>query len=99
MQGKQAAAGTVSRGSETFEDSSFGYPFLIGVDYWLVEHFSLGMKLRYAEFDRIKDDRHEWDLLRSHESTVAPGGDSVTYEIESNDLRFWGASLNLKYRF
>ena len=99
LQDKAAAAGTITRGSQNFEETSFGYQLLVGVDYWLIDHLSLGMKPRYAEFDHIRDGHHEWDLLRSHASTTAPGGDPITYQIESNDIRFWGASLNLKYRF
>ena len=95
----EAAAGTVTRGREKFSDGGFGYQILVGVDYWLADHLSLGMKLRYAEFDEISDGRHEWELLRGHESAVGPGGDRVSYEIDSDDLRFWGMSLNLKYEF
>ena len=93
------AAGTVTRGKREIDDDGFGYQLLVGVDYWLAGHLSLGMKLRYAEFDGIDDGRSEWDILRSHASEISPGGDRVTYEIDSNDIRFWGASLNLKYRF
>ncbi len=95
------AAGTTTRGSTSFDDDGFGYQLLAGIDYWLADHLSLGMKLRYAEFDGINDSRREWDLLRSHASATGPEPDDerVTYEIESDDIRFWGASLNLKYRF
>ena len=95
----EAAAGTVSKAKDELSDDGFGYQFLVGVDYWLTDHLLLGFKARYAEFDSLGDRRREWDLLRSHDSAVAPGGDRVTYEIDSNDLRFWGMSLNLKYQF
>ncbi len=95
----EAAAGTVSRSEEELDDDGFGYQLLVGADYWIAEHLSLGMKIRYAEFDGISDGRHEWDLLRSHESALEPGGDRVTLDVDTDDIRFWGASLNLKYQF
>ncbi len=96
---KLNAAGTVTRGETKLDDDGFGYQILVGADYWFAEHLSLGIKFRYAEFDGIDDERHDWDILRGHDSAIAPGGDRVRYGIESNDLRFWGASLNLKHRF
>ena len=57
------------------------------------------MKARYVDFLNDFKDGDSWDSLRSHASTVGPSGDEVRYKIKTDDLGFWGVSLNLKYFF
>lgn len=96
------AAGSRTHADQELQDTLFGYQLLAGVDYPLDERLIIGLKARYADFGGDFKDGSTWDELRSHESTIAPGGNPehiVEYEIKTDDLSFWGVSLNLKYFF
>lgn len=94
------AAGTLSsEDKEELSDTLWGYQLMVGADYPLAENVFLGLKARYVDFLNDFKDGDSWDSLRSHASTTAPGGDEVRYEIKTDDLGFWGVSLNLKYFF
>ena len=94
-----AAAGTLSSDEEKLTDTIWGYQLIVGLDYPLTEKVLLGMKARYVEFVNDFKDDSAFDRLRSHTSTVGPGGDEVRYRVKTDDWGFWGASLNLKYFF
>ncbi len=109
-----AAAGTTTDANEELSDEVFGYQFMVGSDYAIDENWSVGLKLRYQNFDDPKDSGR-WNRLRGHDSVIAEGArldairasdpslasfdPAVTYHIEAEDIEVWAASLNLKYRF
>lgn len=94
------AAGTTSRADATLTDDLPGYQLLAGVDYALTERHALTFKVRYADaFGEFESLDNEWALLRDHESTVAPGGAPVRYEIGARNLSLWSVSVGFKVGF
>ena len=94
-----AAAGTLTSEEEELSDTLWSYQLVAGIDYPITENALFGVKARYVELLSNFEDGDSWDSLRSHPSTVAPGGDEVRYKIRTDDLGFWAVSLNLKYFF
>ena len=94
----QRVAGTTTIGRAKLSDSLFGYQAIAGVDYRVSESVTIGFKFRWANFGEFEGGE-EWDQLRSHESAVKPGGARVRYTAMTEDIQFWGVSLNLKYQF
>ena len=96
----QQLAGTTSIGRAKLSDSLFGYQVIAGVDYRVTEPVSIGLKFRWADFGEFEDGR-EWDQLRSHDSAIGPeaGSPRVRYGVVTDDIQFWGVSLNMKYQF
>ena len=92
-----AAAGTVTAENETLSDALWGYQVLAGADYAVRDDVSLGLKVRYGRSFGEFEDGDTWDLLRSHRSTVSPGGDVVDYWMRTGDLGFWAISITFKY--
>lgn len=92
-------AGTTTIADKKLTDTLFGYQILAGVDYRVIDPVSIGLKFRWADFGEFESDRHEWDQLRGHESARAPGGRRVLYKVTTDDIYFWGLSLNMKYAF
>ena len=97
---RQKLAGTTTIGRAKLSDTLFGYQVLAGVDYQVSEPVSIGLKFRWADFGEFEDGR-EWDQLRSHDSAVGPeaGSPRVRYGVATDDIQFWGVSLNMKYQF
>lgn len=93
------AAGTATLADHELSDTLFGYQLMAGFDYALSEWFYVGVKSRYGDYFGDFKDGNAWDQLRSHESRFEESGDIVRYRLKTNDLRFWGVSLNLKYFF
>ena len=93
-------AGTTTIGRAKLSDTLFGYQVLAGVDYQVSEPVSIGLKFRWADFGEFEDGR-EWDQLRTHDSAVGPeaGSPRVRYSAMTQDIQFWGVSLNMKYQF
>ena len=91
-------AGTTTIGDARLTDVVAGYQLLVGVDRRLGDRVALGVKFRWADFGGFVSDATPWDQLRSHESSVGRGED-VLYHVTTDDSRFWGVSLGLKYRF
>ena len=91
-------AGTTTFGRGKLSDTLFGYQIVAGVDYRVSEPVSIGLKFRWADFGEFEDGR-EWDQLRSHPSTNMRPGDPVRYIMSTDDIQFWGVSLNMKYQF
>ncbi len=99
------AAGLASLADEVLSDTLFGYQWIAGLDYAWSERFSIGLKFRYGDaFNDFEDGNNAWKPLRGHPSTVGPPGTPggnlpIRYDIQADDLSFWGISLNLKYFF
>ena len=91
-------AGTTTYGRAKLSDTLFGYQVIAGVDYQVSEPVSIGLKFRWADFGEFEDGR-EWDKLRSHPSSNRRPGDPVRYIMSTDDIQFWGVSLNMKYQF
>ena len=95
----ERVAGTTTIGRAKLSDTLFGYQVLAGVDYQVSDPVSIGLKFRWADFGEFESDPREWNQLRSHESAVGPGGARVQYTALTDDIQFWGVSLNMKYQF
>ena len=91
-------AGTTTVGDARLTDIMVGYQVVGGVDYRLSDPVTLGVKVRWADFGEFMSDRVPWDQLRSHESSTGRG-DTIDYYVKTDDSKFWGVSLSLKYRF
>ena len=91
-------AGTTSVAEARLTDSMPGYQLLAGVDYRLGEPVTLGVKFRWAELGEFASEPRPWNQLRSHESDIGRG-EPVVYRVTTDDTRFWGVSLSLKYQF
>ncbi len=93
----RALAGSTTIAERKLTDTLFGYQVLAGVDYQLSDPVSIGLKFRWADFGEFEDEA-EWDRLRSHDSTNGDGV-RVRYKVMTDDIQFWGLSLNMKYAF
>ena len=92
-------AGTATSEQTVLKDTLFGYQLLFGVDYALTESLSLGVKGRWTNFNTFRAS-DSWDRLRSHESNLRrDGSEPVTYRFKTDDVEFFGLSLNMKYHF
>ncbi len=91
-------AGTTTIGQARLTDVVAGYQLLAGLDYRLGDSTTVGAKLRWAAFGRFESPPMQWDQLRSHESSVGRGA-AVFYQAATDDVRFWGVSFDVKYRF
>ena len=102
-------AGTETLYDDELSDTAFSYQFMAGFDYALTDQLFLGVKARYADVGADFSERNPYDRLRSHASTVCPpngpegcpagAANDVHYWFATDDLSFWGISLNLKYFF
>ena len=95
---KQRLAGSLTTDRATLSDTLFGYQALAGVDYQVSEPVSIGLKFRWADFSEFEDES-AYDRLRSHASVAGNPPVPVTYYIKTDDIQFWGVSLNMKYQF
>lgn len=102
---QQNLAGTGSFEDTMLSDTLWGFQFLFGVDYAMTEAMSLGLKGRYVMFDSFDsgDGSLVWDPLRGHPPYLRePGADDrehVSGAISTNNIQFFGISLNMKYHF
>ncbi len=93
-------AGTVSVAQTTIRDTLYGFQILFGVDYAITEDTSLGFKGRWANFSSFRDDRVDWELLRSHPLNLRKDrSEPVWGRFMIDDIEFFGISVNLKYHF
>lgn len=93
------AAGTVSRANAELSDRLGAWQVLFGFDYALSETRALSVKARYVKaLDPFEDHGNAWRPLRSHDSTVAPGGAPILYGIEADEPDFWAVSVGLRFR-
>lgn len=94
--------GTSSVAQRTLNDTLFGFQILFGVDYAVTEAMSLGLKGRWARFGSFEDDGVVWDPLRGHPPYLRRGGsdrEHVSGGFRTDNMQFFGVSLNLKYHF
>ena len=94
----QRLAGLLSNDEATMTDTLLGFQALAGVDYQVSEPLTIGLKFRYAMFGEFEDDS-EYTKLRSHASVAGNSLKPVAYYIRTDDIEFWGVSLNMKYQF
>ena len=90
-------AGSSTVAHTTLSDTLWGFQVLFGVDYALTDAVSLGLKGRYVMFDSFTGDL-VWDPLRSHAPRVGPN-QPVSGHMKTDDIEFFGISLNMKYHF
>ena len=95
-------AKTTSVGQATLNDVLLGFQVLFGVDYAITEATSLGLKGRWVRFGSFSDD-FIWNPLRSHEPYLRRPGASdrepVSGRLKTDNVEFFGLSVNLKYHF
>lgn len=92
-------AGSVTHDRARMSDTLFGYQALAGVDYQVSEPLTIGLKFRYAMFGEFEDES-EYTKLRGHDPVVGnPPTRPATYYVRTDDIQFWGVSLNMKYQF
>ena len=77
------AAGTLSLvRSKKLRNQSAAYQAIAGIDFPLRDNVTLGVQVRYADaFKEFHQSADEYDILRSHESRVVPGGSTVGYAV------------------
>ena len=95
-------AGTVSVAQATFSDTLYGLQILFGVDYAVTEAMSLGLKGRYVNFGSFDSGNNSlvWDPLRGHSPNLRLNeSEPVSGGISTNNITFFGISLNMKYHF
>ena len=95
-------AKTVSVGQATLSDVLLGFQVLFGVDYEVTQAVSLGLKGRWVRFGSFSDD-FTWNPLRSHPPYLRKPGASdrepVSGRLRTDNIEFFGLSVNLKYHF
>ena len=91
-------AGTTTIGDARLADVMAGYQLLAGVDHRFRGGVMLGAKFRWVSFGEFLSEPLPWNQLRSHESSVGRG-ETILYQMTTDDSRFWGVSLSLKYQF
>ncbi|MDD9996442.1 MAG: outer membrane beta-barrel protein [Rhodospirillaceae bacterium] len=91
-------AGTTTIGNARVSDTTLGYQLLAGVDYRLGEQSTLGIKLRWVDFDAFESGETLWSQLRSHESSVGRT-DDIRYSVTTDNNGYWGLGVSLKYLF
>ena len=97
----QELTGVLTYDRARMSDTLFGYQALAGVDYQVSEPFTIGLKFRYAMFGEFEDES-DYTSLRGHDPVIGPGNPPTrpaTYYIRTDDIQFWGVSLNMKYQF
>ncbi len=94
----QRLAGLLSNDEATMTDTLLGFQALAGVDYQVSEPLTIGLKFRYAMFGEFEDES-EYTRLRGHASVAGNSRKPVAYYIRTDDIEFWGVSLNMKYQF
>ena len=91
-------AGALTYDRARMSDTLFGYQVLAGVDYQVSDPVTIGLKFRWADFGEFEDES-EYTRLRGHASVAGNPPVPVTYYIRTDDIQFWGVSLNMKYQF
>ena len=91
-------AGTTTIGDARLTDVVAGYQLLAGMDRRFRDRVLLGVQFRWLDFGAFASGPLPWNQLRSHESSVGRGED-VLYRMTTDDNRFWGVSLGLRYQF
>lgn len=90
--------GALSYDRANMTDTLFGYQVLAGVDYQMSEPVTIGLKFRWAGYSDFEAES-AYTQLRGHASVAGNPPVPVTYYIQTDDIQFWGVSLNMKYAF
>ncbi len=99
---QQNLAGTVSVAENTLSDTLWGLQVLFGVDYAVTEVMSLGLKGRWVRFNSFDSGAGPlvWDPLRGHVPNLRrDGSEPVAGGFKTDNVEFFGISLNMKYHF
>ncbi len=99
---QQNLAGTVSVAENTLSDTLWGLQILFGVDYAVTEVMSLGLKGRWVRFNSFDSGAGPlvWDPLRGHVPNLRrDGSEPVAGGFKTDNVEFFGISLNMKYHF
>ena len=91
-------AGTITADRAKLSDLLPGYQAVAGLDYRVSDPVTIGLKFRWASFGEF-DDESAYDSLRDHASVAGNPPVPVTYYVKTDDIQFWGISLNMKYHF
>ena len=92
-------AGASSTANDFLRDTIYGFQLLLGADYALSDTVTLGIKGRYVSFSSFTD-TVVWDPLRGHAPFVGPNNTNPVWgHMITDDMEFFGASVNLKYHF
>ncbi len=94
----QRVAGTITTDQARLSDTLLAYQLIGGFDYRLSDPISIGLKLRWVGYDDFEDES-EYDYLRDHASVAGNPPVPVTYYVKTSEIRFWGVSVIVKYRF
>ena len=94
-------AGTVSVAQDHAQRHALGFQFLFGVDYALTDAMSLGLKGRYVMFDSFivvtaVSFGIRYGVTRHICGKTTP---NRIRAVSTNNIQFFGISLNLKYHF
>ena len=88
------ASGTVSQAREALQDALPAYQAMVGMRRALRQDRWLNLQLRYTDALRdFTDKGNRWRQLRSHDSTVAPDGAPVRYDIGAQDFGAWSFTI------
>ena len=91
--------GSVTTAKTKLSDLLFGYQVLFGVDYAMTESISLGLKGRWSTYNAFHD-AIGLERLRGHPPNLRrDGSQPVSDFLDTDDIEFFGVSLNLKYHF
>ena len=94
----QRVAGTITIDRAKLSNTLPGYQAIAGLDYRVSDSVSIGLKFRWADHGEF-DDESEYEYLRDHASVAGNPPVPVTYYVKTDDIQFWGVSLNVKYHF
>ncbi len=90
-------AGTTTLGATVLNDTMFGFQVLAGLDYRATDRFTVGLKLtRPVMLGAFESKPHEWDQLRSHDSTVGRGS-RIVYTVETRDTGAYNFTVSLRF--
>ena len=98
LEWRENAAGTLSHMDTKLSDMLFGFQLLAGVDYALTNQTSVGVKARWAQFDKFRD-RAPYAQIRSHEPVHADGVTPFVDQVKIDNIEYWAVTLSFKHRF
>ena len=91
-------AGAITADRAKLSDLLPGYQAVAGLDYQVSDPVTSGLKFRWTSLGKF-DDESAYDSLRDHASAAGNPPVPVTYYVKTDDIQFWGISLNIKYEF
>ena len=90
-------AGTTTLGAVVLDDTMFSVQILGGVDYRVADRLTISPSIRYATgVGAFRSQPHEWNQLRSHDSTVGRSS-KILYTVETRDTSAFMTVLSLRY--